>query len=339
LDNKFSNFRERGAFVELKDLEIIRVRIPLPFRLNHVNCYLAKGAEGWTILDAGLGYDMTRETWKKTFTEHGLKPTDIKQIYLTHYHPDHYGFCGELQQWTGAKVYMSRRSYEQAQTMWTEERFVNAKQNYIRSGIPEPVAEQIDVMGRRFSGWVRPHATADHWIEEGDTFQFGALTYEAVHTPGHADGHMCLINKAEKVWIAADHLLAKITPNITYTIKGKGDPLKDYLNSLRRIKDFDLDYVIPGHGSTFTDVTKRINEVLDHHDKRLSLVMESVKGNGSDSSTGGKDAYQVCQDLFSKQLNEHEIRFAIGETLAHLQYLVNEGEIQQEEVEGILYFS
>jgi glyoxylase-like metal-dependent hydrolase (beta-lactamase superfamily II) len=324
-------FREEVYELELNDLGIIPIRIPLPFRLNHVNAYLAQGSDGWTILDTGLGYDVTKETWLKVFEEHGLNAEEVTKIYITHFHPDHYGFCGELQQWTGAKVYMSRRTLEYVERTWTEDEFAKAKQNYTRCGIPDDLVDQVDHLSRRFMEWVSPHARANEFIEEGDKLEFGTLTYEAVHTPGHADGHMSLVNKDGGVWIAGDHLLSKITPNITYSFSEQENPLKDYMDSLIRLKAYDFQYVIPGHGSPFTHANQRIDEVLTHHEERLQRVLDSLKGSR-------KNPYEVCSDLFNKRLNEHEMRFAIGEALAHLQYLVKEGKVQQGEADGILYY-
>lgn len=325
--------------MDLHKLGIQRVRIPLPFRLNHVNCYLAKGAKGWAIIDAGLGYDVTRETWERVFSENGLKATDIQHIYLTHHHPDHYGFLGQLQSWTGAEVWASRQSMLLAQSSWSEDQLQKLKFNYLRCGIPHDVAEKMDEEGRRFIERVKPHAAIDHFIEEGDEFRFGALVYKAVHTPGHALGHMALWNEKTKVMIGGDQVLSKITPNISYRFSGSPNPLKDYLDSLRYLKDLGVEFVIPGHGHSFDGAKERIDSIIHHHDERfarvLQLLTSSVDGLGREKKT----AYDLCLNLFDTELDAYTMRPAIGETLSHLMYLIHAGRVWMEERKGILFFS
>lgn len=330
--------------LSLHDLGLQQVRLPLPFKLNHINCYLSEGPNGWDIIDAGLGDDATRGAWEKTFLENGIEASDIQRIYLTHHHPDHYGFLGELQKWTGAEVYASEQSKRQAHNNWTNERLDEMKLNYLRSGIPEHLVQKMDSIGRQFTQWVTPHATIDHVIEEGDAFRFGELTYKTIHTPGHAKGHMALWNEEHKVMIGGDQVLSKITPNISYQLTGHHDnPLQDYLNSLQDIKRLGVELFIPGHGQPFTNIEERIDFITRHHHERLNVVLELLAKSSEALSAGtdtvNKTAYEISDHLFFRKLDAYEMRPGIGEALAHLQYLVHTEDIRMKEEQGLLYFA
>src|SRR5699024_4173760 len=106
-----------------------------------------------------------------------------------------------------------------------------------------------------------------------------------------------------------DHILPRITPNISYWFVGDLNPLKSYLQSLQKVKQLDVNYVIPSHGNPFFNANKRIDEIIKHHDDRLEEIMLDLATEMT--------AYEVCRKLFPRQLTVHEWRFAIGETLAH----------------------
>src|SRR5699024_2046296 len=108
---------------------------------------------------------------------------------------------------------------------------------------------------------------------------------------------------------------------------GLENPLQAYINSLNKVKKLEVEFVVPSHGSPFFDANKRINEILLHHDERLAFVLDKVEN--------GDTAYQMSDKLFSFELDAHEKRFALGETIAHLDYLVSKGELKKEKVNEI----
>jgi glyoxylase-like metal-dependent hydrolase (beta-lactamase superfamily II) len=303
----------------MKQYGIYQVTVPLPFRLNHVHCYLAHHNGKWTVIDTGLNREETRQTWKAAFAEYGIAAQDVERIILTHYHPDHFGYAGGLQSWTGANVYISDKAKEHALSTWTEENFARNQKFYLAAGMPEELVSQLRENDDTFYKLVRPFPERTQALHEGSTYRIGELVYEAIHTPGHAEGHICFYNKEEKVLIAGDHLLKKITPNISYHGQGDANPLKTYVSSLKKIRELDIALVIPGHGPVFTDAQERIEELLRHHEERLAFVLDVIKGEMT--------AYQISQALFSRPLSVHEQRFAIGETIAHLHYLEEKGEV------------
>lgn len=304
---------------KMKEYGLYQVTIPLPFRLNHVHCYLARQEEGWQVMDTGLHRKETKEAWEKAFTMHNITEQDIKNIMLTHYHPDHFGFAGSMQEWTGAPVQMSKRGQELALHMWTEKSFENNRKRYQVAGLPEAMMANLSIDDQTFFHLVRPFPSQMGELKEGEHYQIGELSYEAIHTPGHADGHMCFYNQEEKVLIAGDHLLKKITPNISYHGYGDENPLAVYIQSLKKIQSLEIKLVLPGHGPLFTDVAERIEELLCHHKERLSFVLEHIKGEMT--------AWEISNVLFDRVLSVHEHRFAIGETMAHLNYLIAEGKL------------
>lgn len=297
----------------MKQYGLYQVTIPLPFRLNHVHCYAAQQGDRWTLIDTGLNRPETRQAWTEAFKEHGIMPEKVERVILTHHHPDHFGFAGGMQEWTGAEVYMSSEAEERAFFSWTRENFVRNQAFYTAAGVPEDIVKQLSENDDVFYELVRPFPRDVKRITEGHTYRIGELMYEAIETPGHAEGHMCFYNKEEKVLLAGDHLLKKISPNISYHGHGDANPLQTYLDSLNKIKGLDIALVVPGHGPVFTDAQERINELLHHHEERLARILDVMKGEMS--------AYEISEALFSRVLTVHEQRFAIGETIAHLHYL------------------
>ncbi|WP_255585156.1 MBL fold metallo-hydrolase [Virgibacillus saliphilus] len=114
------------------------IKLDLPFRLNHVNCFLAEGEYGWKVIDAGLHNKDTINRWTEELT--GKKVTDI---LVTHYHPDHFGYVGALQELTGARVSMTKVDAETAMVQWQENSINQLQDHYALAGIPNKIATQM----------------------------------------------------------------------------------------------------------------------------------------------------------------------------------------------------
>ncbi|SDN31973.1 MBL fold metallo-hydrolase [Bacillus sp. OK048] len=291
----------------LTEIGVTQVTIPLPFRLNHVNCFLAEGPSGWMIIDAGLNNSVSRDIWNPIIEKY-----DIKDIILTHYHPDHFGYAGTLQQLTNAEVWMTEIDAEAGLSYWEPDSIKTVNMNYDTCGFPENLSNVLTTDEKGFNVHVKPYPTVQHYLEEGMKFSFGKYEYEVIFTPGHSDGLITLFNKENSILFSTDHILPKISPNISYWFRGNRNPLQSYMTSLEKIERLNVEYVIPSHGKPFRNANQRIEELLAHHHERLEMTYDSIKKPAT--------IYEVNTMLF-KNLNIHETRFAVGETLAHLEHL------------------
>ncbi|MFD1927791.1 MBL fold metallo-hydrolase [Sporosarcina siberiensis] len=301
----------------IEHLGIIPIKVDLPFRLNHVNCFMAEGEDGWTIIDTGLNNEYTSKMWAEN-----IQQREIKDIFITHYHPDHYGHSGTLQHKTGAEVWMSKIDSDAGKTAWNDDFLSGLHKYYSASGIPDEIANQMVKNNIDFKPLVYPLPVVNHYFVEGEKVVIGRYEYEIIFAPGHSDGMVCFYNKEKNVLLSADHILPRITPNISYWYHGDDNPLKSYLSSINDLKSLNIDYVIPSHGKPFHGANHRIDEIILHHGQRLEQTLAAL---GKPSSI-----YDVYQELFQFELTIHEIRFAVGETLAHLEYLRHKGECQRE---------
>ncbi|WP_449355415.1 MBL fold metallo-hydrolase [Virgibacillus natechei] len=301
------------------------IKLDLPFRLNHVNCFLAEGEDGWKVIDAGLHNTPTVKRWEQELA--GKKVTDI---LVTHYHPDHFGYVGGLQELTGARVSMTKVDADAGLAQWQKNSINQLEDNYALAGIPNKIATQMTSNTSDFIPLVKPYPKVDHYFQEGEMIPIGKYEYEVIFTPGHADGMVNFYNKETNTLLSTDHILPKITPNISYWFHGEPNPLKNYLDSLDKIRKRDADFVIPSHGEPFYGANERIDEIKSHHDDRLAQTLESI--------SGGATVHEACEKLFKKELTIHETRFAIGETLAHLEYLRYEGECRREIRDGVYWY-
>jgi glyoxylase-like metal-dependent hydrolase (beta-lactamase superfamily II) len=291
----------------LNEIGVTQVTIPLPFRLNHVNCFIAEGLSGWTIIDAGLNNEVSRDIWRPIIEKH-----DVNDIILTHYHPDHFGYAGTLQQLTNADVWMTKVDAEAGLNYWESDSIVSVNKNYDTCGLPDDLSQVLTTDEKSFYARVKPYPAVQNYLEEGMKFALGKYEYEVIFTPGHSDGLITLFNKEHSILFSTDHILPKISPNISYWFRGIRNPLQAFFSSLEKIKLLDVDYVIPSHGKPFRNANQRIEELVEHHNERLEKTYDFIKQPAT--------IYEVNMQLF-KKLNIHETRFAVGETLAHLEYL------------------
>jgi glyoxylase-like metal-dependent hydrolase (beta-lactamase superfamily II) len=136
--------------------------------------------------------------------------------------------------------------------------------------------------------------------------------------PGHADGHICLLRNG--ILVAGDHVLTRISPTVGLYPNSRPDPLGDYLASLERTIELAPTVALAGHNETVEDPVARAREIIEHHRRRLD---EAVAALGMEPCS----AYEVSLALFGEGLDASNRRFALAETLAHLERLVREGRV------------
>jgi len=305
---------------------IFLVPIPIPIPLKYVNCYLCQGPGGWTLVDTGFHDALAMDAWPRAWAELGIRPQDIDQILVTHYHPDHLGGAGWLQQLTGAPVYLHEPEARQMELFWgggMAAQAASLHQFFAADGMPEETAAAIARHHIAQFESVKPLPQITP-LPTGSRLRVGAGDYEVLWMPGHSDGLAVFWDAASGILIANDMILDKITPNVSLWPDCRPNPLEDYLESLGRVEALGARLALTGHRNLITDVSGRAAAIRQHHAERLA-VMEGACGNGA-------TAWEVCEQVFTPAtLTIHQVRFAMSETLAHLVYLQRQGRVVRRE--------
>lgn len=320
--------------------DIVQIRLPLPFALKIVNCYLVRDGDRWCIIDTGLHTRQSEKIWERAFAHFGISRGDVSRILLTHTHPDHYGMAGWLQQRLRPSgdgpvppVLVSRQEFELAATIFKAGAGAVELMSefFLACGIPEALSQNIleDVANLRRA--TAPHPTQAVFLQPNTDLRIGGRTFTILHTPGHSDGHMIFLDRESQLALSGDHVLLKITPNISLWPLTEPDPLGRYLRSLEQLDEAPVKTALPGHGPVISHWRSRLHELRAHHDERLDHMLAAVNGHAT--------PFEVCTRVFDiAALTTHEIRFAVTETLAHLEYLALARSISKSE-NGVLRYS
>ena len=299
---------------------ILQLTLPLPLGLDHVHCYLLRRPTGgWLLVDTGLGVHDWEECWGRVVEE---LDAPIEQIFITHGQPDHVGGAADVQRVTGAEVLQGALDHRLLVDMWGHDTWVARAFDFFRAhGVPEDISNEIfasmDAM-RPAVHYAEPVTP----IEPGD----GVDGWRVMHFGGHADGHLALWR--DGILVGGDNLLLDITPNIGYTLDGDRDPLGTYLETLARIEALAPRLTLPGHGPLIVDSSGRARETVAHHDGRLAETVAAL------DRAEPRDAYRVSLSLWAYDLVPIHRRFAVQETIAHLERLVRDRRVRRHDGAG-----
>jgi glyoxylase-like metal-dependent hydrolase (beta-lactamase superfamily II) len=313
-----------GAVTEIGP-GILWARIPLPFRLNHVNVYLIDDGEGWAVVDTGIGNDATRAVWAQ-MTDGPLAGRRLTRLIVTHYHPDHIGLAGWLCERFGLPLLTTQTTYLGCLNVSLSPGALDAKPYrdfYLRHGLDAATTQRVATQGHGYLRMVSGLPPTFERIVAGDTLQIGSRSFQVLTGNGHAPEQAMLYCAADNVFLAADQVLAKITPNISvWAVEPTGDPLGLYLRSLGELKArIPADaLVLPGHQLPFVGLHARSDQLIAHHEMRCALIAEACR-------EAPRSAAELVPVLFTRQLDPHQMSFAFSEVQAHVNYMLRRGEL------------
>jgi glyoxylase-like metal-dependent hydrolase (beta-lactamase superfamily II) len=282
---------------------IVRLTLPLPLGPRHVHCYLLPGG---VLVDTGLGLPGIEAAWRRLDGR-------IERVVVTHFHPDHVGAAALV----GAPVAQGALDYEQCERVWGSDDWpARIRDWFVRHGVPAALADRARKLDEAARGLIR-FAPGPELLHEGDEVE----GWSVLELPGHADGHIALLR--DGVLVAGDSLLPSISPAVGLYPDSRPDPLGDYLATLERVIALAPRLALPGHGDPIEDPAGRAKELVEHHLERLDAT-ERLLGREP------RSADAIALDLFG-ELPDEQRRFAVAETLSHLQRLVHAGRARREE--------
>lgn len=296
---------------------IFCLKIPLPHNpLGVLNSYLIKGPERKLLIDTGFNWPECRSALLQGIAEAGVSLDDL-EFLITHVHADHSGLLFDLAP-PGSVVYASKRDADELRACFTRTYWEEVDREFRFYGFPQ---NRVGSEANQIKSYISGHELGFIYLQDGTVLEAGGYHFTCIMTPGHTPGHVCLYDSIKKVLISGDHILPDISPNITMWL-GVDDPLGDYLNSLDRIDQMEIELVLPGHRGVIRDCRGRIQELRDHHRARLDEIMVILEN-------GAMDAYRVASrmtwDLNYSSWDEFppfQRWFATGEAVAHLQHLL-----------------
>jgi glyoxylase-like metal-dependent hydrolase (beta-lactamase superfamily II) len=314
---------------------LYRIQVPLPGSpLKATNCYAINGTERPLIIDTGWNREDCLTALVSGLKECGV---DFRQadFFITHMHADHSGLVSSLAG-EEARIYFGGADAEimksTAPGHWDEQIEFARKCGFPGDELEKAIGGHP---GRRYSPGTSLSLSV---AKEGDTISIEDYSFQCIETPGHTQGHICLYEPNKKVFLCGDHILVDITPNITLNSEER-NPLKEYLMSLDKVYNLDVELVLPGHRNIFRDHKKRIRELKQHHQTRLDEII-SILGKGKQNAF--QIASQMTWDINYKSWDlfpPSQKWFAFGEAMAHIKYLEEERKVAREVQKQEIVFS
>jgi glyoxylase-like metal-dependent hydrolase (beta-lactamase superfamily II) len=303
------------------------LRVPLPISLDHINLWILRDGDGWTIVDSGYDADMCRDVWEQVFDTF-LEPASVNKIIVTHFHPDHIGLASWLALRCECPVLISKGEFDLYNNITTRDKaqFRKEAQQFVTE-----LGYDADV-GTKFVQFMssgdkpaeaRVQASMCEFIADGDRIKIDGRDWQVVSGNGHSPEHSCLFNVELNALISGDQSIPRISSNVSvYPSNRHEDPLGDWLSSCEKLRDMipNDTLILPSHQEPFRNNKARMQQLIDDHQIDLNRLRLAV-----DSPISPVEARAI---MFNRELSMIDILLATGETLAHLNYLLHRNELE-----------
>jgi glyoxylase-like metal-dependent hydrolase (beta-lactamase superfamily II) len=292
-----------------------KIELNLPFQETPVlNVYVIRNGSSAAIIDTGMGDAASNKFLIKSIEELGLRKKDVSFVINTHEHIEHFSGNHDLVEATGARIVAHPIAKE-----YIESPSKRVPDEYALRTLPEGAAQQLRRWGALFSV-IKPSKVAKT-IEDGDIFEpIEGTRLRVVHTPGHAQGHVCLYDEERKLLFSGDQVLGSGTPYVGKWPDDSNGDMDDYLASLERLKKLDMELILPGHGPTVTEPYERIDETIERKMRREALIVSSLRSDRS------KDLLALTKEVYGSP--PEEIFYYSSCVLAYLSRLKKQGRVE-----------
>jgi glyoxylase-like metal-dependent hydrolase (beta-lactamase superfamily II) len=314
--------------IEQLRADLWSIPVPMFGPLRYVSVYVfALDGGGLGLIDTGWDSDEGWSALTQGLTTIGASVEDVRGALITHMHGDHNGLAGRVREASGAWIAMhpADAAIITRPGGRDPEQFVRNQVEFLVALGASRTEAEGDVGRPEDLAMVGRIAVPDRLIEDGELADLPGWSLRAVHTPGHTPGHLCFDEERTGLFFAGDHVLPRITPNISTITGGAPDPLRDYLESLAAVGTTEPAEVLPAHEWRFRGLKSRTDELTAHHEHRLRELLEAVRANPAST------AWQLAGHLtWSRPWEQYErgMRiFAVTETDAHLRLLASRGDI------------
>jgi glyoxylase-like metal-dependent hydrolase (beta-lactamase superfamily II) len=314
---------------------IHQLRIPTPFAVGRVNCYLIED-QPLTLVDTGPNSGKALDELQRQLAEQGHSIEDLELVILTHQHIDHLGLVEIIAEHSGAEVaaidVAVRRLANFGEDAEREDEFAAALMR--RNGIPENVVYALQSVSRSFRGW-GAKAKVTRPLRDGEEVALRDRTLQVLHRPGHSPSDTVFWDSQRRILLAADHLISHISSNplISRPLDGSSErtqALVAYIESLQKTREMPAEIVLSGHGEPITDHVALIDGRLELHRRRADRIYRLVD---EQPRTG----YELAQELWGN-VAVTQAYLTLSEVIGHLDLLINDGRVREvEEGEMVRY--
>jgi glyoxylase-like metal-dependent hydrolase (beta-lactamase superfamily II) len=325
-------------------------RIPLPLpgdALRAVNIYAITGDEGVYLIDAGMAIEGAKEQLVSALSTLGYGLGDIRNLFITHIHRDHYTLAMQLRTSLRGEISIGEGERENLKAIYSAEQG-QGEQGQGEQGQGERgqlvrlrrcgAGELIEALRQAAAGSREtpsaglPWGDPDRWLADGTVLSLPSRTLRTIATPGHTVGHVVYHDETNGALFAGDHVLPHITPSIGFQPAVTRTALADYLESLRLMLTLPDTRLLPAHGPVSPSTHARVNELLDHHEDRLAQMLE-ITGTGTTAYEVAKAVPWTRRRRKFADLDLMNQVLATGETGAHLEVLALRGQLTRHTTE------
>jgi glyoxylase-like metal-dependent hydrolase (beta-lactamase superfamily II) len=317
--------------VEQLRSDLWSIPVPIPDSpLRYVSVYVFAGPGGLTLLDTGWYSDEGWGMLTDGLASIGGSITDVRGVLVTHMHFDHIGLAKRVREASGAWVALHEADRDVlSRPHFNDQQARTAMEVDWLRVLGATEEEAAATMSRDSFSTFGHIALPDRLLADGELADVPGWSLRAVHTPGHTPGHLCFDEERTGLFFSGDHVLPRISPNISAHGNHDPDPLGDFLRSLQKVRSRQPTEVMPAHEWRFKGLAERVDQLTLHHEHRLDELMSAVRNNP------GSVPWDLAGYLtWSRSWDQYDGRmrvFAVTETLAHLWHLVAVGRITRSE--------